>query len=223
MVAQGTKAQSPKSLVFNRFSKGSEWDRVEMALRACYGKFHIRLEFQETPNERALIESNAGRVDGEASRKGGLTASYPNLRQVDVPLYINIVSAYVYGATKTAPASWAELSRMERVGIIIGGKAIEDATAGWNNIVRLSSFESAFQMLKRGRLDAFVGRRADSLQALAQAQLRIGDFPQQTVMSFPLFHYLHSKHEALVPNVTQELRRMLGSRAAVVDAWKAGS
>ncbi len=215
----GALALPVKSLVLTRISDGPEQGRLQAALRTCYDKLGIHLDFVSMPAERALIESNAGRVDGEIARRGNLVASYEDLRQVNVPLYINTNSVFVYGVGKTPPASLSQLSRLDRVGIVGGWKGAEEATMGWKNVVRVISYASALQMLKLGRLDAFLGRSEDSLYTLQQQKQEATDYPRAVVLRYPLFHYLNRKHEDLLPAVTRELQRMQGKRGAVVDTW----
>jgi len=216
---QGAWAQSPLALRLTRIGEGPELSRIESALRTVYGKLGMSVDFADLPAERAVVESNAGRADGETARIVGMEASYPNLRRIDVPLYVNTNSVFVYGVGKHVPVSLEQLSSLERVGIVGGWKASEEATAGWKSVVRLTSYGSALQMLKLGRLDAFLGRSEDTMRAMAPEGLSLADFPNKVVLRFFLFHYLHRKHEALLPVVTSELLRMKGKREAVVDNW----
>lgn len=216
-------AQQAQSLRLTRIGHGVEIGRMEAALRGAYEKLGIQLEFIDMPAERAMVESNAGRADGETARIAGMEAAYADLRCVDVPLYLNTNSVFVHGAGREAPTSVPALFSLKRVGIIAGWKASEDATLGWTNVSRVNSYASALQMLKLGRLDAFLGRGEDTLRAMQQENLNPADFPNRIVLRHPLFHYLHKKHEALLPAIAAELRRMKGSRAAVVDSLMTGA
>lgn len=221
----GTRAASLEgqtaapTLRFTRIGQGPELARIESALREAYGRIGRDVEFVDMPGERAIVESNAGRTDGETARIAGMETTYEELRRVEVPLYLNTNSIFVFGGNKAVPSSLNALSQLERVGIVRGWKASEEATAGWRNVVNVTSYASALQMLKLGRMDAFLGRSEDTLRALQREGLSLSDFPNRVVLRFPLFHYLHRRHEALLPAVTQELRRLQGKRAAVVDSW----
>ena len=170
------------------------------------------------PGERAIVESNSGRADGETARIAGVEAAYPNLRRLDVPLRMETNSVFVYGAGKSPPASLSQLAQLKQVGIVRGWKVSEEATAGWAGVVRVPSYASALHMLKLGRLDAFLGRTEDTLRAFQHEGLNLADFPNMVVLRFPLYHYLHKKHEALFPGVTQELLRLKAGKDAVVEA-----
>lgn len=211
----------PRTLRFSRIGQGPEIDRVESALREAYGRLTPpwKTEFVAMPAARALVESNQGRMDGETARIAGLEAEYANLHCVAVPLYINTNSAFVFGAGRVAPDSLDALQQLGRVGIVGGWKTAEEATTGWRNVVRVSSHLSALQMLKLGRLDAFLGRSEDSVRTLLQQGVRLADYPNQVVLRAPLFHYLHQKHADLVPAITRELQQLQGKRPAVVDSW----
>jgi polar amino acid transport system substrate-binding protein len=213
------QAATSQVLKLTRISSGPELTRLEAALREAYGKLGFQIEFVDMPGERAVVESNSGRADGETARIVGMEAAYPALRRVDVPLYINTNSVFIYGAGKLAPTSVEQLSSVKQMGIVGGWKASEEATAGWKNVVRLNSYGAALQMLKLGRLDAFLGRGEDTLRALQEEKLSLSDFPNKIVLRHPLFHYLNEKHEDLIPAITRELRKLKGNKEAVVDSW----
>jgi polar amino acid transport system substrate-binding protein len=212
-------AASATALKFSRIGAGPELARLESALAQAYANLGIQITYIDLPGERAIVESNAGRLDGETARIEGMEVVYPALRRIDVPLYINTNSIFVYGADKVAPTSINQLANLKRVGIVGGWKASEEATAGWGNVVRLTTYGAALQMLKRGRLDAFLGRGEDSLRALQEEKLALTDFPNKIVLRHPLFHYLHEKHEDLIPAITRELRKLKGSRDVLVESW----
>lgn len=208
----------PKSLTLTRITKGAEWDRTEEALRVAYANLGWQLEFTELPAERAMLESNAGRADGETARVAGIDARYKNLRCVEVPLHVSSLSIFVKGADKPVPATLAELSRLPRVGMVVGRKVTEDATAGWTNVTRVTNSASALQMLRLGRIDAYLGRAEDFLLTMRQEGVDVSDYAHRVALRFELFHYLHKKHEALLPAITAELRRIKGTREAVVTS-----
>lgn len=216
LVSTRVWGELPQTLKLTRIGDGPELAHMEAALTTAYGWLGVTIEFVDMPGERALVESNSGRVDGETARIAGMESRYPALRRVDVPLYINTNSIFVYGNGKPVPTSLSQLSKLGSVGIIRGWKASEDAVAGWNNVERVNSYHSALRMLKFGRLDAFLGRGEDTLLALQKENLSGGDFPSKVVLRFPLFHYLHQKHEALLPVITRELIKLKGAKDAVV-------
>ncbi|MDZ7938351.1 MAG: hypothetical protein U5M53_08755 [Rhodoferax sp.] len=219
LASRPTRAAPPNVLKLTRIGTGAELARLKTALGEAYSKLGIQIDYVDMPGERAMVESNTGRVDGETARIAGMEVAYPALRRVDVPLYMNTNSAFVYGAEKVPPTSVERLAPLPRVGIVSGWKASEEATAGWKNVVRLNSYGAALQMLKLGRLDAFLGRGEDTLRALQEEKLSLNDFPNKIVLRHPLFHYLHEKHEDLIPAITRELRKLKGNREAVVDSW----
>jgi polar amino acid transport system substrate-binding protein len=212
-------ANPPQTLKLTRIGTGPELARLESALGKAYGQLGIQIEYVDMPGERAIVESNSGRADGETARVAGMEISYPALRFIDVPLYINTNSIFVYGTNNAVPESLNQLSQRKRVGIITGWKASEEATAGWKNVVRVNSYGAALKMLQLGRLDAFLGRGEDTLRALEKEKMSLSEFPNKIVLRFPLFHYLNEKHDDLIPAITRELRKLQGEKGAVVESW----
>ena len=69
-------ADTPKTLKLTRIGHGPELSRIETALSDAYGKLGIRVEYVEMPGERAIVETNSGRADGETARIAGTGRQY---------------------------------------------------------------------------------------------------------------------------------------------------
>lgn len=214
-------AQTQQRLVLTRIGHGARISGGEDALTQAYAALGYSVVFRDLPAERALIESDSGRMDGETARITGMDLEYPHLRRVDVVLLYNSNAAFVYGAKTALPDSLKQLSQLRSVGILGGRKVPEQATQGWGNVLRLNSYESAIRMLVMGRIDAFLGRDEDMHYALEREGFNIRDFPSREMVRAPLFHYLHQKHQSLIPALTQELLRIKGKHESVIDAFKA--
>lgn len=210
-------AGRPEKIVLARFVHGIEQQQAAFIVEMTYQALGIRIEWINMPPERALVESNAGRLDGEIGRTAAIEETLPNLQRVDVQLLDYAVSAVVRRADGPAPTNAQELARLPSLGVVRGIKLAERMTQGWPQVTTVSDHAVALRMLKAGRLRALLGS-VKELRSMADADgWRDDDFSWHEIAKVQVHHYLHRKHEALVPAVRAELRRLKGSRATVLE------
>jgi ABC-type amino acid transport substrate-binding protein len=193
------------------------------ALDIAYGALGIKVNYEQMPGPRALIESNAGRMDGELTRTSTVEESAPNLRRIDVPMSFFVTSAIVLKNSRLAPTSLDAVSKMPSVGIVRGLNTPEHLTRGWPNITSVPSQGQALKMLQLGRIDVLLAGDEGSRDAIKTNHLNERDFEFHAIARLPTFHYLHKSNEALVPLVSAELMKFKGSHASVLDAVRAGA
>lgn len=93
---QASASPAPTALLLS--SSADIESRVSQAvMKEAYKQLDISVSITELPAERALIESNAGRSDGEVNRIDDLEANYPNL--VRVPVSVTRIEAVVFSKT----------------------------------------------------------------------------------------------------------------------------
>ena len=113
----------------------------------------------------------------------------------------------MFTATAETPLQGWQSLMPYSVGIIRGIKFAEANTRAMNRRV-VSSYDVLFRMLLRGRLEVGVVPRINGLQyqhTSGAANIRKLRPP---VDRFDLFHYLHKKHRALVPQVVGVIAAM---------------
>ena len=183
-------------------------------LTQAYGKLGITLKFKEVPAARALAESASGMADGELHRMAGLSARYPQLLQVNVP--VNWFDAVV--VTRSAqfvPKGWDSL-RPYKIGYHRGIQAFERGIKGMQTDSAPTN-ELMLVKLQRGRTDIALISNVEARELLAKMNdpsLRILQPPIERVQ---LYHYVHQKNARLVPRLELVLRQMQadGSIAAI--------
>jgi polar amino acid transport system substrate-binding protein len=182
-----------------------------------FGKYNIDFKLRTFPKARALAMANAGDADGDAYRVYDLQkisgGKYPNLMRVDAP-YISIYwTAFVSNNYKDIKVTgWKDLANYN-VAAIRGNKKME---ARLNEFVPkekrtlVNSYEQAFKMLRRGRVDVVVGKPSVGVSYLKKHKdlHMIGEFENQNI-----YMYLHKKHKQLIPGIEFELRKMKKSGA----------
>lgn len=174
-------------------------------LQEAYKNIDVEIQYIDFPSERALVESNNGRIDGEVNRIQGVNQQYSNL--IMIPVVVNKIEGTVFSKNVTIPIAGWESLKPYKIGLRRGTKFAEQGTQGMDVQV-VKDNRSLFLMLDKGRFDIAVVDRLSGLAQIKKLHLK-----EVTVMGPPLatinlYHYLHKKHSALVPAITEALQKM---------------
>lgn len=178
---------------------------AEQVMAEAYRRLGLGLEVHRLPGERALLSANDGKLDGELYRKVGMEKMYPHLVIVPVPLLTYEVVVFTRG-TRFVVNGWESL-RPFNIGFVRGIKIIEQNTQGMT-IEPVATMQQAFQKMELGRTDLVVANRASGQAVVKALQLEDVSTLSPPLASFPVFHYLHRKHESLLPKLTAVLKQM---------------
>lgn len=165
-----------------------------------YADLGHNLSIQEYPQGRALIEANAGNVDGELFRGAGISSEYKNLIQIPGPISFSHITAYVKKGSHHSPEKWTDLVGL-RVGYVIGAKIVEVKLRGIQSIA-VQRPEQLFYMLENDRLDV-------AIYVVTRAEIPEGIVPVDTpLLIVPVYHYIHVKNKHLVVPLQDSIRRL---------------
>ncbi|WP_195763862.1 substrate-binding periplasmic protein [Pseudoduganella rivuli] len=207
LAAQVCRAQPswPASVQLGCVENEPMTDTALGILREAYRRIGIEVVGVPMPPERAAAAVNAGEFFGDVTHVAGIDAVYPNLVRVPVALISFEVLAFTYGRDLPLRA-WPDLQPY-RICIRRGLKSIEKATASFPQVSAVSQSANIFNMLKHGRCDVAVLPDTAwlELERLNIRGMRTQDTPLQ---SWPLYHYVHKTHAAVIPALTQALQEM---------------
>lgn len=167
----------------------------------------LDLEVQQHQSARCFELSNSGQVDGEIWRIRGVDAEFTDLVRVPVALWSHPELAFV--KDDIALESWASLAPY-RVAYRVGTKIVE------HNIQRivtdpvpLNTIEEGFDLLAKGEVDVVISDNIVGSVLLESEKYRDRGIRQieRPLDSALLFTYLHKKHAALVPALTEAIKR----------------
>ena len=178
---------------------------AERVLHEAYSRLGIKMVVVKVPGERSLLSVDHGQMDGELYRKLGMEREYPNLRIVPVPLLNYEIVIFTLGTTFVVNG-WDSL-RPFTIGFVRGIKIIEQNTQGMK-LEPTTTMRQAFLKMTLGRSDIVVANRNSGLAILKEIKMTDVKVLEPPLATFPVFHYLHKKHEALVPKLTIVLQQM---------------
>jgi polar amino acid transport system substrate-binding protein len=174
-------------------------------IREAYDKLGVQVAYKTYPAERALRISNQGRADGELVRIEGVDIKYTNL--IRIPVSHVQAKQMAFGKRGNIKINGWESLKPYKIVFHRGYKVAEQNTIGMNRFI-VGSDRSAFLMVEKGRMDVAVANLFTGQKLIEELKLKKTIMLSPPVQVDPLFHYLHRKHESLVPNVTARLRTM---------------
>ncbi|GAB2842217.1 transporter substrate-binding domain-containing protein [Pseudoduganella ginsengisoli] len=178
---------------------------AELVVAEAYKRLGMNLQVHKYPGERSLVSANDGQTDGELYRKVGMERDYPNL--IIVPVPIQIYEIVIFSRDTTFIVNGWESLRPFTIGFVRGIKIVEASTTGMRT-EPVPTMQQAFQKLAMGRTDVVVGNRASGLAAARALKMEDIKVLSPALASFPVYHYVHRKHEALVPRLTAAMQQM---------------
>ena len=180
-----------------------------MLLEAIYKEAKVPLELVIIPSARALIQSSKGKVDGELQRIYALADSYPTLLRV--PTAFTFFEPSVFTKSKLINIDgWASLQGY-KVGMVRGMKFAEIGLKGNTNVHTVTGSNQLFTMLKLGRLDIAISARFNGLYQRSKLKLNSIRLLEPALEHHDLYHYLHIKHQQLVPIIDAAIQSMVKS------------
>jgi len=177
----------------------------KQVLEQAYAQLGIEIETRAWPSERALVLSNYGDLDGEVIRISQVGKQYTNLIRVPVP--VNYFDAMVFTKRSDIVVDGWESLKPLSVLMRIGSKYAEYGIQG-PNVRKLPSYEEVFQTLNNSRFDVAVSTRIIGTQEVNKLGLKDVLMMEPPLQSYELFHFLHRKHENLVPDIEFVLKNM---------------
>lgn len=179
---------------------------LDRIVAEAFRRLGLPVRLVQLPAERALQNANQGVDDGTYTRIAGLTRLYPNLVMVPEP-----ISEFVFTAFTRDPAvriqGWADL-KPYNVAFINGWKIVEANTMDVRSRTGVKDEAALFALLDKGRAEVVV---VDLYSG--QEVIRCSGYQGMRALAPPLerrdmFLYLHKRHAALVPKLTEALRAM---------------
>jgi len=178
-------------------------------LKTAYSRIGVEVKGKALPANRALVDSNTGYIDGELCRIAAIESNHPNLIRIPIPVMTVEIMAYTSG--NTFPVTGWESLEEQRIGIKAGIQYTEMQTQGMPNVLRTTNHDNLFQLLAADRLDVVIATR--SICPIQGGKSCIEEFyvHEPPLAKLRLYHYLHKKHAALAPLITDQLSRMYES------------
>jgi hypothetical protein len=177
-----------------------------LLMEKAYQQLGYQMKLVVMPLERSAYESNKGQLlDAELSRTEEAAAMLPNMLRVKVPIgHIRITA---FSRTRDIKIdNWQDLSAW-RVDVLRGIYLAKINMQG-QSYTEVNHIPQAIQRLLSGRTDIAV-LLGDETEWLLQQELALPIYSiQPDLAKTEIFHYVHQRHAALVPQLEATLRQL---------------
>lgn len=185
---------------------------LELIYREAFRRLGYDFEFQDFPNTRASMLSDSGAVDGEINRVIEYGKLHPNMIRLGVSHFSVNYFAYAKEALPLK-GGWASLKNTRyRIDLRYGNVATQQALKGLVDPSQISTVtEPAYGLTKlaAGHTDIYIDQEFVVDPVLQSAEFRDAGIRKVVLMErLDGYCYLHSKHSALVPLLTDTLAQM---------------
>ncbi len=205
IILAGMPVNAQEKMVFSTFPESGIALVYKKILRQAYQRIGISIEIKDYPAERALDMSNSGKADGEAARLTAIEKKYTNLIRVPVPLHV--VKVVVFAKQAEFPVVGWESLKPYKIATLRGYKQVEGKIQGMKYMT-LPGYDQVLRMVDTGRADIAILTMLDGLKAIKALKLKGIKMLEPPLSESVLYHYLHKKHENIVPKITASLQQM---------------
>lgn len=184
------------------------YDAAREILQETYFKLGYQLDFAFVYGQRGLIDSAAGRADGELARVEGVEREFTGLLRVPVSHIATQQMAFARDRSIEV-TSWRGLSPYK----IILRHDDEVAERKTRNMRRYfaSSEEAALKMVENYKMDIAIADRSDGLAALEKLEFDDVHMLRPAIQVVPLYHFINRKHRKLLSRITFVMKSLQSS------------
>ncbi|MFZ6871544.1 substrate-binding periplasmic protein [Undibacterium sp. Di27W] len=176
---------------------------AQKVLSKAYGQLGIKVNFIATPAARALSMWNAGKLDAVAAKI--IDTGLPDSIKINVPIVFE--EAVVFATRTNLSLDGFDSLKPYVVGYVNGITYLEERLRNVPQKETAPSLESLFRKLEAGRTDVAVDSRFSFclVRKLGLNNIRILEPSLEKRLGY---HFLHSKHQQLVPALEAVLKNM---------------
>jgi polar amino acid transport system substrate-binding protein len=170
------------------------------------------------PNKRALIYANDGVYDGVGLRAKEIKKEYSNLKRIDVSIFA--VQHVIFAKHLDIFDKVNDLKSLHdyarktgyKVGYMLGSKKAEAELSKLPDALKhpLNSSTQGFKMLESGRIQLYLAGPGIVNRSVLKADFSTSGIKEVSVVAeFPLYSYVHLKHQHLIPKLEKTFRSMV--------------
>ncbi len=181
-----------------------------IVLPQLYQNIGITVEVTPLPGKRAQYVANSGMKDGEIMRIRSYGDEALNTVRVPTPYYYLETMPFVLKSSGIVIKNRQDLTKY-RLAKIRGVKHTNNITKGLSKVYDMNSTEKMFKLLINNKVDVVLTNTIDGNLTIARLGLNKVIAMKKPLAELSLYHYLHKKHQHLVPVIDKEIKRMKGT------------
>jgi len=189
-------------LLFNRPADTPQARYVIDLLTIAYAELGYEIHVIDFNHQSALGAANDGVLDGQLGRISNINETYTNLRKVNFPLF-------KFNLILLKNCSQCQFQQVQNIAIQSGYPAALNylkAHPFEGEIVSVKSVTAQLNLLNQHKVQGAI--LLDFILETKHPDFNTDAFQQEILAPIESFHFLHKRHQALVPKLTAELAKL---------------
>lgn len=206
ILASSAMAQTTLTFTTADDQSHSRAKAMNAVLTECFKRMGMALEIIPMPSKRSLKNANNGTEDGNFLRTDGITQAYPNL--IKVPERISVNRIVAFSKNRNIKVSgWKSLLKYHVV-YINGWRNCERELKNPKSKTVVKNEELLFTLLEKDRAEVGIFGQSTGVEVLKELGFSHIKALEPPIVVSDLFLYVHKKHEGLIPEIVENLKKM---------------
>lgn len=191
-----------KHLLFNRPADSSQARYVIDLMSIAYDKLGYKMHIIDFNHQSALAAANNGTLDGQLGRISSISEQYKNLHLIDFPLF-------EFNLILLKNCLHCSFEQLNSIAIQAGYPAAQDYLDNnpfIGNVVRVKSVTAQLNLLTQKKVSGLI--LLDFILHTKHPSFDMSQFQTEVLTPIQSFHFLHTRHKALIPKLEAELHRL---------------
>lgn len=180
-----------------------------LLISKAFENLGYNLKIETLPGQRALVQANIGKTDGDIARIAGIEKSYTNLLKVPESIYT--INSSMYSLKKLEISTIDELINSDLTVLnVLGTKLIENLLKEklGKRYSEAPNYESALKMIKAKRADVLINTDVALSPFLEKDEFKNIIKSDKVLIKMDMFIYLNKKHSNLIEALSKELKKL---------------
>jgi ABC-type amino acid transport substrate-binding protein len=193
---------SSNLLIFNRPADTPQARYVIDLLKMAYKEIGYEVHIIDFNHQSALIAANNGILDGQLGRIADVKDDYPNLLKVDFPLFdFNLVLL-----KNCQHCRYKELKSLAIQSSYPAAQSYIDKHPFGGDVIKVRNITAQLNLLTQKRVEGTI--LLDFMLKTKHPDFNQAAFHKEVLMPMQSFHFVHKRHEALIPKLTRALQKL---------------
>ncbi|KPH62765.1 hypothetical protein ADS77_11655 [Pseudoalteromonas porphyrae] len=191
-----------KYMTFNRPADTQQARYVIELMTMAYKELGYELHIIDFNHQSSLAAANNGTLDGQLGRVASINKKYKNLRLVNVPLF-------EFDLILLKNCQQCNFDQIANIAIQSGYPAAQnylDQHPYIGDVIRVKSVTAQLNLLTQKKVQGAI--LLDFLLDTAHPSFDANQFHKEVLIPIKSFHFLHSRHQALIPKLETQLNKL---------------
>lgn len=189
-------------LIFNRPADTPQARYVIDLLSTAYKEIGYELHVIDFNHQGSLAAANQGVLDGQLGRIDFVTRDYPNLLKVDFPLFeFNLVLL-----KNCKQCNYRDIKSLAIQSSYPAAQSYIEENPIKGDVIKVRNLTAQLNLLTQKRVEGTI--LLDFLLSTKHPDFNQAAFNKEILMSMQSFHFVHKRHAALIPQLTNILKKL---------------